>query len=111
MVHEPLDEVRWQHVLRPLRAVCLWLPEANETVNFGHPWFRAGRRVFAIFEVHDGEAGASFRAAPMEHEELLADPGITPTPYMRHHGWLTLRLGEPVEWDRVEALLLDSYRL
>jgi predicted DNA-binding protein (MmcQ/YjbR family) len=111
MVHEQLDETPWLHVLGPVREICLALPEANETSNFGSPWFRAGNRVFAIFEVHDGTPRVSFRAVPMEREALLADPRIVPTPYMHHNGWLTLRLAAPVDWDAVEELLVDSYRL
>jgi predicted DNA-binding protein (MmcQ/YjbR family) len=110
MVHERLDERPWQHVLRPLREFCLALPEANETLNFGHPWFRAGKKVFAIFGVNDDVPGVSFRADPMMRETLLEDHRFTPTPYMHHNGWLTLRLDRPVDWDEVEELLLDSYR-
>jgi predicted DNA-binding protein (MmcQ/YjbR family) len=33
-------------------------------------------------------------------------------PYMAHHGWLGLRLDVgDVDWDEVEALVLQSYRL
>lgn len=111
MEHERLDEGPWLHLLEPLREICLSLPEANETINFGHPWFRAGKKVFAIFTVReDGAADVSFRADPLARELLLEDERVMPTPYMHHHGWLSLRLDEPVEWDEVEELLLDSYR-
>ena len=110
MVHERLDEAPFLHLLTPLREICLALPEANETSNFGHPWFRAGAKVFAIFGVHDGTPGVSFRAVPMERETLLEDSRVTPTPYMHHNGWLTLRLDVAVDWDEVEELVLDSYR-
>jgi hypothetical protein len=29
---------------------------------------------------------------------------------MWHNGWLTLRLDDPVDWDEVDELLVDSYR-
>ena len=111
MVHEPLDEGLWLPILGPLREFCLSLPEAIETLNFGRPWFRAGKRVFAIFDVGEGGPGVSFRADPMAREHLLEDGRCYPTPYMWHNGWLTLRLEEPIDWDEVEELLLDSYRL
>lgn len=98
------------HVLDPLRAICLSLPEAHEGLSFGEPWFRAGKKPFAIFEVHDGVPEVSFRAVPEAREELLTDPRFRPTPYMWHNGWLTLQLREPVDWDEVEELVLDSYR-
>ncbi len=110
MVHERLDEPPWQHLLGPLREICLALPEAHETRNFDSPWFRAGKKVFAIFNVRDDGPAVSFRAEPMQRAELLAEERFSPTPYMHHHGWVSLRLEEPVDWDEVEELLLDSYR-
>ncbi len=82
-----------------------------ETTNFGNPWFRAGKRPFAIFGVRDGAPGVSFRADPFARELLLDDERYFPTPYMHHHGWLTLRLDEPIDWDEVLDLVLDSYRM
>ena len=112
MVHERLDEARWQHLLEPLRRICGALPEANETLNFGSPWFRAGKKVFGIFSDDEGGARLSFRAAPMTREALLEDPRFFPTPYMHHNGWVTTRLDDnDVDWDALEELLVDSYRL
>ena len=111
VVHERLDEGPWLHLLAPLRRFCLALPEANETLNFGSPWFRAGRKVFAIFGVDDNGAHVSLRADPLAREMLLEDGGFYPTPYMHHNGWVTTRLDQPVDWDELEELLLDSYRL
>jgi predicted DNA-binding protein (MmcQ/YjbR family) len=110
VVHERLDERPWLHLLTPLREICLALPEANETINFGHPWFRAGKKVFAIFGLGDDRPGVSFRADPMARELLLDDARFVPTPYMHHNGWLTLRLEAAVDWDEVEELVVDSYR-
>jgi len=111
MVHERLDEEPWRDLLEPLREICLALPEAAETTNFGKPWFRAGKKPFAIFGIRDGEPGVSFRADPFTREVLLEDERYVPTPYMHRHGWLTLRLDEPVDWAEVEDLVLDSYRM
>lgn len=111
MVHERLDEEPWAEQLGELREICLDLPESSETINFGNPWFRAGKKPFAIFGVRDGVPGISFRADPFARELLLDDERYFPTPYMHHHGWLTLRLEEPVDWDEVEEHLLDSYRM
>jgi predicted DNA-binding protein (MmcQ/YjbR family) len=111
VVHERLNEQPWLHLLTPLRAFCLSLPETKETVNFGHPWFRAGQKVFAIFGVDDDQARVSFRADPDTRATLLSDPRFYPTPYMHHNGWLSLRLDASVDWDELEELLLDSYRI
>ena len=61
--------------------------------------------------MRDGVPGISFRADPFARELLLDDERYFPTPYMHQHGWLTLRIEEPVDWDEVEEHLLDSYRM
>jgi len=110
MVHERLDEQPWLHLLEPLRALCLSLPEANETINFGSPWFRAGKKVFAIFSADDDGPRVSFRADPFQRDLLLEDGRFYPTPYMHHNGWLTTSLDGEVAWEELEDLLLGSYR-
>ena len=109
MEHPILDLEPWAEVIEPLREICLALPEAQEGLSFGSPWFRAGKKPFAIFDAHDGQPELAFRAVPEAREELLADPRFFPTPYMHHNGWLTMRLEEPIDWDEVEELVLDSY--
>ena len=111
MEHPILDQSLWQHYLVPLREICLGLPEANETLNFGSPWFRAGKKVFAIFEAGDGVPTVAFRAAPMQREELLATERFYPTPYMWHNGWISINLDDSPDWEELEELLVDSYRL
>lgn len=111
MEHPILDQSLWQHYLVPLREICLPLPEANETLNFGSPWFRAGKKVFAIFEAGDGTPSVSFRAAPMQREELLESGRFYPTPYMWHNGWVSIDLDDSPDWEELEELLVDSYRL
>jgi predicted DNA-binding protein (MmcQ/YjbR family) len=111
MEHERVDEAAWRHLLDPLRDICLSLPEANETVNFGAPWFRAGKRVFAIFARDGDEATVWFRTEPLAREALLEDGRFTPAPYMHRHGWLATALDDDTDWGELEELLVDSYRL
>ena len=54
-----------------LRALCLSLPETNETASFGHPNFKAGRKTFVAFERVKGRASIAFRLEPDEGERLL----------------------------------------
>ena len=58
----------------------------------------------------EGEASLQ-NALELAREALLAEGRFTPTRYMWHHGWLTLRLEPPLDWGELEELLLDSYRL
>lgn len=59
-------------VLERLRRIALALPEASETVSFGHPTFRAGKKTFAVFENYRGEDTICFKAT-REDQALLVD--------------------------------------
>jgi predicted DNA-binding protein (MmcQ/YjbR family) len=111
MEHPILDLEPWMHLVGPLREICLALPEAHEGQSFGIPWFRAGKKPFAIFDLHEERPNVSFRAAPEARDELVADARCFPTPYMWHNGWVSLYLDGDVDWEEVEELILDSYRL
>lgn len=37
-------------VLKKLRKLCLALPEATETVTFGHPTFRVADKMFSVWK-------------------------------------------------------------
>jgi hypothetical protein len=43
-----------------LREVCLAYPEAVEVEQFGHPWWKAGKKSFCLFGYEDGQPGVSF---------------------------------------------------
>lgn len=63
--------------LRELRAVCLALPESAEVEAWGWPTFRAGKRMFAVFEGTDERPYAVvFKPDPAERAALLADPPL-----------------------------------
>jgi predicted DNA-binding protein (MmcQ/YjbR family) len=98
-------------ILRRLRAVCLALPEANEVKTWGHPTFRAGKRAFAVLEPYDGMPSLAVRVGLARQEELLADSRFFETPYCGHRGWVSLQLNPSTDWDQVNGLLLEGYRL
>ncbi len=99
--------------LERVRGVCLAYPEAHEVEQFGHPWFKAGKRPFCIvgLDRDAGTATASFSVGKEDQEALCAmDPRFHPTPYMHQHGWTTLRLEGDVDWGLVEELVEQAYR-
>ena len=113
--------------LAELRAICLSFPEAVEVEAWGRPTFRAGKRIFAVFNdtIHaDGDVGVDttdratvpysvvFKPDIEEHPALVADPRFYLPPYFHRGGWLGLRFTvAPVEWDEVGELMENSYRL
>jgi predicted DNA-binding protein (MmcQ/YjbR family) len=52
----------------------------------------------------------AFKAALEIHAELESDPRVSPTPYMAHNGWLSLRADEATDWTLARRLIEHSYR-
>ncbi len=101
-------------VLTRLRKLCLSLPEAYETTSFGHPTFRAGRsgkKTFAVFENYRGEDTICVKATMEDQALLILDPRFFVAPYVGKHGWTSMRTAGALEWDEVEDVVRESYRL
>jgi hypothetical protein len=98
--------------LADLRKVCLDLPESAEVEAWGRPTFRAGKRMFAVFEGDDEHPFALvFKPDPAERPALLADARFYVPPYHGPYGWLGLDLGAAeVDWVEVAELVETSYR-
>jgi predicted DNA-binding protein (MmcQ/YjbR family) len=100
----------YEKALRRLRAICLALPEAAEVEAWGHPTFRAGKKMFAAFGEGEGGLSVGLKVGHDRQEELLADPRFYPTPYAAHQGWVSLRLGGDTDWAEVGRLAREAYR-
>jgi predicted DNA-binding protein (MmcQ/YjbR family) len=99
-------------ILKKLRKLCLTLPEATETVTFGHPTFQVAGKTFSVFEEYKGELGICMKVEKELQDIFLKDPRFFRTPYIGKHGWVTLRVhAARLNWKEVEELLEGSYRL
>lgn len=98
--------------LTDLRKVCLALPEAVEIEAWGRPTFRAGKKLFAVFEGNDEHPfGVIFKADPADRQGLLGDDRIYVPAYFGPSGWLALDFtAAPVDWTEVGELIDASYR-
>jgi predicted DNA-binding protein (MmcQ/YjbR family) len=98
--------------LTELREVCLALPESVEVEAWGRPTFRAGKRMFAVFEGTDDHPYAViFKPEPPERPALVEDGRFYVPPYLGPGGWLALDFtAAPVDWDEVVELMETSYR-
>lgn len=98
--------------LADVRRVCLALPESTEVEAWGRPTFRAGKRMFAVFEGNDDHPYALvLKPDPAEREALLADPRFYVPPYHGPYGWVALDLtAAEVDWVEVTELAETSYR-
>jgi len=99
-------------ILRRLRKICLALPEAEETVSFGHPTFRVNGKTFCVFEEYKGELGICVKVELELQGIFLDDPRFFRTPYIGKHGWVTLRVyAARLKWSEVGELVKGSYLL
>lgn len=98
-------------IVGKLRALCLAFPETSETSAWGHPNFRAGKRIFSAFEIVNGRPSIAFRlGAPDVNVLLLRNKNFFATPYGQGR-WASMWVDGPVDWRRVARLLERSYRV
>lgn len=98
-------------LLSKVRALCLALPEVNEVEAWGHPIFRAPKKMFAAFGASEEEGPPLGPKVGFDHqEELLKDTRFFPTPYAVHQGWVSLKLNNKANWKEVEHLIEAAYR-
>jgi predicted DNA-binding protein (MmcQ/YjbR family) len=103
----------YANALKKLRSICLSLPEAVEVKAWGHPTFRAGKKMFAAFgEGVEGKDGLSLgmKVGFDRQEKLLKDARFYPTPYAAHQGWVSLQIDGKTDWAEVTGLLQEAYR-
>ncbi|MEQ1761479.1 MAG: MmcQ/YjbR family DNA-binding protein [Vicinamibacterales bacterium] len=96
--------------LQRLRTLCLSLPETQEVESWGHPNFKAGTRTFVTFEIFEKQPSIAFRLDAVTVEHLLRRKGFFATPYGRAQ-WVSLRVDGSVDWQLVDQLARQSYRL
>jgi predicted DNA-binding protein (MmcQ/YjbR family) len=100
----------FQRALKKVRSLCFGLPEASEVEAWGHPTFRAGKKMFAGFGQENGVLSLGLKVGHDRQEELLQDARFFPTPYAAHMGWVSLRLDGKTDWNEVRELLREAYR-
>lgn len=96
--------------LAKLRRFCLRLPETREVPSWGHPNFKAGRKMFACLEEARGALAVCFRTRLLDRESLLADSRFFIPPYAGTGGWVAMKVTARMDWGMLEVLLLESYR-
>ena len=99
-----------EQTLKKLRSLCLSLPETSEASSWGHPNFKAGKKMFAAFERVKGRPSMAFRLDPDDVDRLLGRKQFFVTPYGRGQ-WVSLWADGALDWRAVEDLLDRSYRV
>ena len=98
-----------------IRSTCLALSEVTERLSHGEATWFVGRKVFATSaDRHHDDRRAVWIAAAEGAQETLVDADPTRffrPPYVGVRGWIGVYLDVPVDWDELETLLVDAYRL
>jgi hypothetical protein len=102
-------------LVRVREIIGRW-PETSEKLSHGAPTFWGGKKTFAtIHDNHHGDARLALwiKSTFDDQENLVAlDPEtFFVPPYVGPSGWIGVRLDRGVDWDMVEDLLQDGYRM
>lgn len=101
-------------VHQAVREVCLWLPEAEESISHGSSSFKVRRKTFAYFLVNhhgDGRVALWINAGTDAQEACVradARRFFVP-PYVGHRGWLGINLDQGLAWPRIADLVRAAY--
>ena len=91
------------------RRLCLALPEASEKLAWGHPTFRAGKKVFCAFEVFGGRPSIAFKLTTADATRFARKRHFFATPYGRGV-WVSRWVDVPVDLKLFARLAERSYR-
>ena len=104
--------------LSRVRKLCLGLPEAHEVEAWGEPTFRVRNKLFAMYASSGNHHGAGRPAiwmkAPPGNQDIMvrANPErFFVPPYVGPSGWIGVHLDGDINWEELDMLLRDSYRL
>lgn len=88
------------------------LPEVAVSVDgFGHTTFKVGRRSIALIGAGEGSGSLSIKATPETQRNLIGRGPWFRTPFIGQHGWVTAWGDAVLDWEEIDDLLEDAYRL
>ncbi|MDH6353375.1 MULTISPECIES: MmcQ/YjbR family DNA-binding protein [Brevibacillus] len=111
MTHERITSKEGLEMEAAVRELAIRWPEVTEKVDgFGHTSFRVSDKPFVIM----GEGGAegpalSFKVLKTTQELLLAQEHFYKTPYIGHHGWVSIRAQNVADYSLLADYLLEGY--
>jgi predicted DNA-binding protein (MmcQ/YjbR family) len=101
---------KYDKALKRVRAICLALPEAREVEAWGHPTFRAGKKMFAGFGQDADGITIGLSMGFERQDELLNDKRFFPTPYAARLGWVSMHIDRKTDWNELRGLIEEAYR-
>src|SRR5216683_1309831 len=101
---------RYDKTLNQVRQICLALREAQEVEAWGHPTFRAGKKMFAGFGQDADGITIGLSVGFERQDELLNEERFFPTPYAARLGWVSLHIDRKTDWNELRGLIEEAYR-
>ena len=96
-------------VFARIRRLCLSLPESSEALAWGHPTFKADRKMFCAFEIIAGRPSVAFRLPATDVTAALKQVRCFASPYGRGL-WLSVWVDGAVDRKQIEQFIARSYR-
>ncbi|WHY82417.1 MmcQ/YjbR family DNA-binding protein [Siminovitchia fortis] len=97
-------------MLENVRSICLAMPEAVEHIDgFGHNTFKINGKSFVISGENEKGFGLSFKSDRETQELLLQNERFFKTPYIGHHGWVSIQNPAGEDWDELTDLIQEAY--
>jgi predicted DNA-binding protein (MmcQ/YjbR family) len=101
-----------------IRAICLGLPHAAETLNWGEVlvyWVgdrEIGGKMFALTNVDGmGDVVLAFHSGAERFHELLENDGIRPAPHLARAWWVALERWDALKPREIEEELVRAHAL
>jgi predicted DNA-binding protein (MmcQ/YjbR family) len=105
-----MESLDTESTLENLRNICLALPETVEIIDgFGHNTFKINGKSFVISGESDKGFSLSFKSDRETQEILLQKDYFFKTPYIGHHGWVSIQNPNGENWDELTDLILEAY--
>lgn len=97
-------------MLDNVRKICLALPEAVELIDgFGHNTFKINGKSFVISGESERGFRLSFKSDRETQEILLQKEYFYKTPYIGHHGWVSIQNPAGDNWEELNDLIQEAY--
>ncbi len=98
-------------VLKKLRKICLQFPDTQETIKWEKPHFCVGEKIFAGLGDEDGHPVMGCKLEMDHAASIVKAPGFSKAPYVGHKGWVSVNLSVVKDWELIEELVTESFRL
>jgi hypothetical protein len=97
-------------MLEKVRNICLALPEAVEHIDgFGHNTFKISGKSFVISGESEKGFSLSFKSDREAQELLLQKEHFFKTPYIGHHGCVSIQNPDREDWEELTDLIQEAY--